>query len=109
VYAQIIFPFMNFAVFLSQPTITDYLNRRVPTEQRATVISLTNLARSLVLIPAAPLLGVLADEASLQTSFLVGGIVTAALALPLLAVWSPLLLREEAQPQPREAVAASAD
>jgi MFS family permease len=109
VYAQVIFPFMNFVVFLSQPTITDYLNRRVPTEQRATVVSLTNLSRSLVLIPAAPLLGLLADEASLTTSFLVGGIVTAALAVPLLAVWSPLLLREEAPPLAPEAAVARAD
>jgi hypothetical protein len=100
---------MNFVVFLSQPTITDYLNRRVPTEQRATVVSLTNLSRSLVLIPAAPLLGLLADEASLTTSFLVGGIVTAALAVPLLAVWSPLLLREEAPPLAPEAAVARAD
>ena len=109
VYAQVIFPFMNFAVFLSQPTITDYLNRRVPTEQRATVVSLTNLARSLVLIPAAPMLGVLADEASLTTAFLVGGIVTAALTLPLMAVWSPLLLRAEALPPRPEAAVAQAD
>ncbi|MCH8813593.1 MAG: MFS transporter [Chloroflexi bacterium] len=90
-YAQIAFPLMNFVVILSQPTVTDYLNRRVPTEQRATVISLTNLARSAVLILAAPLLGLLADEASLATSFIVAGALVAGFGLPLMALWSPFI------------------
>jgi predicted MFS family arabinose efflux permease len=90
VYAQVAFPLMNFAVILSQPTVTDYLHRRVPSEQRATVVSLTNLIRSAVLIPAAPLLGALADE-SLETAFLVGAVIIGATSLPLLALWAPHL------------------
>jgi predicted MFS family arabinose efflux permease len=93
VYAQIAFPVMSLMVALSQPTVTDYLNRRVPTDQRATVVSLTNLARSAVLVPSAPLLGQLADRASLKASYWAGGALVAALSLPLLALWSPLLLR----------------
>lgn len=90
VYAQVAFPIMNFTVILSQPTITDYLHRRVDTEQRATVVSLTNLIRSLALIPAAPLLGALAVE-SLKTAFFVGGLLIAGTTLPLLLVWSRYL------------------
>jgi len=93
VYAQVAFPVMTLMVALSQPTVTDYLNRRVPTDQRATVVSLTNLARSAVLVPSAPLLGQLADRASLKASYWTGGALVAALSLPLLALWSPLLLR----------------
>jgi predicted MFS family arabinose efflux permease len=100
VYAQAVFPMLNFAVILSQPTVTDYLNRRVPTEQRATVISITNLARSIVLIPAAPLLGILATEASLSAAFLAGGILIAALSVPLLVLWTPYLA---ARPEPEPA------
>jgi MFS family permease len=92
-YAQVMFPLMNFVVILSQPTVTDYLNRRVPSEQRATVVSLTNLVRSAVLIPSAPLLGQLA-ESSLTTAFAAGGLLVAALGLPLLLVWSPFLVRD---------------
>ncbi len=99
VYAQLAFPFMTLMVFLSQPAITDYINRRVPTEQRATMVSLTNLIRSVVLIPSAPLLGLLADKASLAASFWAGGAMIAVLGLPLLALWSPHLLRER-QPAP---------
>ena len=102
VYAQAVFPLMNFMVVLSQPTVTDYLNRRVPTEQRATVLSLTNLTRSLVLIPSAPLLGALADRASLSAGFWAGGILIAALGFPLLALWSPVF-REDEQPAVTEA------
>lgn len=93
IYAQIAFPVINFSVVLSQPTVTDYLNRRVPTEQRATVVSLTNLIRSVVLIPSAPLLGLLADEASTSAAFAAGGIIVAAVGLPLLLLWLPAVGR----------------
>jgi MFS family permease len=96
VYAQIAFPIINFSVILSQPTVTDYLNRRVPTAQRATMVSLTNLMRSLVLIPCAPLLGLLADEASPQAAYWAGGIIVVTLALPLFALWWPSLGRTAA-------------
>jgi predicted MFS family arabinose efflux permease len=110
VYAQIAFPVMSLVVALSQPTVTDYLNRRVPTDQRATVVSLTNLARSAVLMPSAPLLGQLADRASLRASYWAGGALIAALALPLLALWSPLLRRSgEAEEVPEPAASAPAD
>jgi predicted MFS family arabinose efflux permease len=106
VYAQIAFPLINFAVILSQPTVTDYLNRRVPSEQRATVVSLTNLIRSIVLIPSAPLLGLLADKASDQAAFWTGGAIVAALGLPLLLLWLPHLGgRAEREPIPEVAAA----
>ena len=89
VYAQVVFPVMNFVIVLSQPTITAYLNQRVPSEQRATVISLTNLVRSLILIPSAPLLGLLADRVSTSAAYWAGGIIIAVLGLPLLLLWMP--------------------
>ena len=94
IYAQVVFPLMSFVVVLSQPTVTAYLNRRVPSEQRATVVSLTNLIRAAVLILSAPLLGLLSDRASLAASFWAGGLLIAALSLPLLALWSPILARD---------------
>jgi hypothetical protein len=91
VYAQIAFPLINFALILSQPTVTAYLNRRVPSAQRATVVSLTNLIRSFVLIPSAPLLGLLAVNVSYQAAYLAGGALVAVLGLPLLIAWLPHL------------------
>jgi MFS family permease len=99
IYAQFAFSMMNFSVILSQPTVTDYVNRRVPTEQRATLVSLTNLMRSAVLIPSAPLLGLLSDEASPATAYWTGGINVAALSVPLLLLWLPSMSRKP-EPEP---------
>jgi MFS family permease len=101
-YAQVAFLSMNFIWVMSQPVLTDYVNKRVPSEQRATVVSLTNLVRSFVLIPCAPLMGVLADEVSSTAPFWAGAILVAGLSLPLLALWLPLM---ERKPE-REAVPA---
>lgn len=87
-YAQVAFPVMTFVVILSQPAVTDYLNRRVPSEQRATVLSLTSMMRSAVLIPSAPLLGLLANEGANSATFLAGGTIVAAVGLPLLVLWT---------------------
>jgi MFS family permease len=92
--AQVAFLAMNFAVVLSQPTVTNYLNKRVDSEQRATVLSLATLGRSAILIPSAPLLGALAEE-SLTAAFVAGAAMTAALALPLMIAWAPRLARAE--------------
>ena len=46
IYAQVAFLSMNFIWVMSQPVLTDYVNKRVPSEQRATADSLTNLSRS---------------------------------------------------------------
>jgi len=90
---------------MSQPVITDYVNRRVPSEQRATVVSLTNLVRALVLIPSAPLMGLLADNVSSTAPFWAGAILVAALSLPLLLLWGPLM-RRGARAEPALAEAA---
>jgi predicted MFS family arabinose efflux permease len=96
---------------MSQPVLTDYVNRRVPSEQRATVVSLTNLVRSFVLIPSAPLMGILADEVSFTAPFWAGAILVAALGLPLLALWLPFMERKaQREPAPAESAAtASSD
>jgi MFS family permease len=107
VYAQIAFPLINFAVILSQPTVTDYLNRRVPTERRATTVSLTNLVRSAVLVPVAPLLGLLADEVSPEAAYFAGAALVAALAVPLFALWWPTLGRSPGREPVPEGTAAA--
>jgi hypothetical protein len=105
VYAQVAFSSIGFVMILSQPTVTNYVNRRVPSEQRATVVSMTNLIRSLVLIPSAPLLGLLAEETSLRTSFAAGAGIITVLSIPLMALWLPHLTRRGHEPVADVAVA----
>jgi predicted MFS family arabinose efflux permease len=100
IYAQVAFLALNFVWVMSQPVMTDYVNKRVASEQRATVVSLTNLARSFVLIPSAPLMGVLADEVSSTAPFWAGAIMVAALSIPLLILWSPLMERRQRRGAP---------
>ncbi len=96
-WAMAAFPVLNLIAIASRPTITDYLNRRVPTGQRATVVSLTNLAYSMILVPTAPLLGALADQVSLAAAFWAGAAIIAAGALIVLPLWFRLPQR---QPEP---------
>jgi MFS family permease len=101
--AQFAFSVMNFVVLLSYPTVTDFLNRRVESEERATVLSMTNLMRSLILIPSTPLLGQLAEE-SLRTAFLVGAVLVAAMGVPLMLAFAPHLSRAHRPVQAPEPV-----
>ncbi len=111
VNAQVAFSLLNFVAITSQPLLTDYVNRRVPSAQRATVVSLTNLTRSAVLIPSAPLLGMLADQVSSQAPFWAGGIIAAMVGLPLLLLWLPHLggRSERKTVVPEAAVASGGD
>ncbi len=93
-WAMAAFPVLNLIAIATRPTVTDYVNRRVPTGQRATVVSLTNLAYSLVLVPSAPLLGTLADQVSLSAAFWAGGAIIGAGGLIVIPLWFRLPQRE---------------
>ena len=104
VYAQVTFPVMNLAAVMARPVVTDYLNRRVPTGQRATVLSLTNLTYCLILIPLAPIVGLIADKLSLAAAFWTGAVITLA-GMVILPLWWRAMAKEELPAQ--EAVPAA--
>ena len=94
IYAQVAFPVMNLAAVVSRPVVTDYLNRRVPTSQRATVLSLTNLTYCLILIPLAPIVGFIADKWGLMAAFWTGAAITVA-GMVILPLWWQAMAKEE--------------
>ena len=94
VYAQVSFPVMNLAAVMSRPVVTGYLNRRVPSSRRATVLSLTNVAYCLVLIPLVPIMGVIADKLGVITAFWTGAGVTVA-GMAILPLWWRAMAAEE--------------
>ncbi len=96
-YAVVAFPVLSFISFATRPTITDYLNRRVGTAQRATVVSLTNLAYSLALVPTAPLLGTLADKLSPSAGYSAGAAIVAIPAAAVLFLWFRIRVPEAAR------------
>ena len=73
-----------------EPIATGYVNRRIGSERRATVLSIQSMARSLVLAALAPGLGFAVDRWGLTEAFAIGG--TMAL-ISGLAFGIPLLLR----------------
>ena len=61
-YATVGFFLLAFVFAAARPLLSDYINSRVPSGQRATVGALGTLSGALVFAPAAPLLGYLADR-----------------------------------------------
>jgi fucose permease len=73
--AFIMFPVISMVSAAAIPLITDMLNQRIPSEQRATVLSAGQLTLALVMAGFSPLLGSIADAYSLTVGFLAGGVV----------------------------------
>ncbi len=80
-----------------EPIFTDYLNRRVSSDVRATVLAVRRLAIQFVLAFAAPLAGGL-GERSLQLAFAVLALLTAAISIPAYLLW----LRADREQRRRE-------
>lgn len=64
-----------------EPVATGYINRRIGSERRATVLSIASMCRSLVMAALAPGLGYATDQWGLREAFALGGLVAIASAL----------------------------
>jgi predicted MFS family arabinose efflux permease len=69
----IILLFFSYGQGLASPLIHDFINVRTPSDKRASVLSFIGVAETAGMLIIAPLLGVLADQQSIQTAFLVSG------------------------------------
>ena len=54
---------------MSRPIATGYINRRIPSDQRATVLSLFQLSAALMMAMILPQVGRVADTVNFQASF----------------------------------------
>lgn len=72
---------------LSRPVIDTYLNERIPSDRRATVLSLMQLAFSLQVAFFEPALGFLTDEVSITSAFVFSAAYFVVLMPPLLVLW----------------------
>ena len=80
------------------PIATGYLNRRVPSGQRATILSMFSLVVGLLLAPFSVSVGVIFDELGLQWAFAIPGIGLAILALITGSWWVRTHRREHPHP-----------
>ncbi len=81
------YPLTTVAFAMSFPIISDYLNRRIPSANRATILSIHNMLFSLIIAGVEPLLGAISDWRGLPTAYLTGGAILAVVATPLLVLW----------------------
>ena len=65
-------------------TVGDYLNRLIPSAQRATILSFQSMAFSMFMIALFPLVGWIGDRYSLHRSFLVMSVLGTLLCIPYL-------------------------
>ncbi|MDE2934693.1 MAG: MFS transporter [Chloroflexota bacterium] len=100
------YPLTTTMFAMSFVVISDYLNRRIPSANRATILSIHNMIFSLAVAGMEPLLGWLGDTWGLPVAYRMAAIIVAVLAAPLLALW----LRAHRQEQlPGEEVLGSGD
>lgn len=87
VYAFAAFPLVAFMNSLLLPTASDYLNRRIPSNQRATILSLRTMLASLWAALLLPALGATADGTSLRAVFGISAGLAAVLLPLALGLW----------------------
>ena len=70
-----------------EPVATGYLNRRIPSSQRATILSLRSLTVGLMLAPMTPIVGIVAEQRSLSQVFALSAVVAAVSGVVTGALW----------------------
>jgi len=71
-----------------QPILDHYTHEHLKSEQRATVISIRNLAVAIILAVFSPLIGWVGDYYSLATAFLISGVITIVFSSVVILFWS---------------------
>ncbi|MGE0571596.1 MAG: MFS transporter [Dehalococcoidia bacterium] len=69
------------------PLTTGYVNRRAPSDQRATILSLESLSRGLFIAPLGPVVGAVADAKGLEWAFGTLGLTLSIGALIFAPLW----------------------
>jgi MFS family permease len=78
---------MGMVAGLQPPIIATYVNNRIPSERRATILSVQSVVASGILAICEPIGGVVADQFGLRAVFLTFALITAAIAFPTLLLW----------------------
>jgi MFS family permease len=92
-----------FGVFLAvgmvagsmNPVLASYVNKRIPSERRATMLSVQSVVASLILAGVEPASGALADLVGLQGMFLAVGLMTVVIGGGTLLLWNAAEERDQ--------------
>ena len=89
------YPLTTLTFAMSFVVMSDYLNRRIPSANRATILSIQNMIFSLTVAGMEPLLGVIGDHWGLPAAYRMAAILVVAVGVPLMLLW----LREHRREQ----------
>lgn len=92
-----VLPLLYVIVGSLRPVATGYINRRIASERRATVLSMHGMVSAVMLAALAPAIGFVADHGGLAWAFALGG--TASLA-SVVAFGGPVLAHHRAAMEP---------
>ncbi len=95
-YAFVAFPLLQLGFSVSNPLLSDYVNRYIPAAERATVLSIGQLLASLMLVGFEPLLGASAQAYGITAAF---GTAAAAVAIGSAITVLPWLRAIRSDPQ----------
>jgi MFS family permease len=87
-YAFVAFLGMGLVAGSQNPMLAAYVNKRIPSERRATILSVQGVAGSFMLAGSQPLAGIVADQFGLRVLFLLFGAVTVIFAPIVLTLWT---------------------
>lgn len=94
--AYAVFPLLIALGSAIEPIAGGFVNRRISSERRATVLSIQGMVRSLTLAAFAPAVGFATDESGAGTAFMVGAVMTATAVL----LFGPWLLAQRGAGRP---------
>jgi MFS family permease len=73
---------------MQNPVLASYINRRIPSERRATMLSVQSVIGNIMFAGLQPLGGVVADAAGIRGMFLMFGMIALVVAPAILLLWA---------------------
>lgn len=88
---------MGASAGMQNPLLATYINKRIPSERRATILSVQALVMNMIFAGIQPLGGFVADMWGLRAVFLMFGVLTGVFGLTALVLWSRAENHEQAE------------
>lgn len=93
-FSQVFFILVGCVEGILITAVGTYINRLIPSAQRATILSFQSMAFSLFMIVVFPAVGAIGDMWSIPTAFMVMAVVASLLCIPYLLIVKPFMIKE---------------
>jgi MFS family permease len=97
VWVYVLFLPVGMVAGMQSPVLATYINERIPSARRATILSVQSVAASILLAGLEPLGGIIADGAGLRAMFLAFALMAAIAGPLLLLLWAKAEAAEDVE------------